>query len=106
SSSAAVSPAGALLIAPKAKTRLAAERAKPIKERGLMKANREVYTVFIEVLFIFVERAPLSFAVTLREEGQVALLESPNGLGATRRISITRRTVKNEISCDSLPFAA
>jgi len=28
------------------------------------------------------ERA-LSFAVTLREEGEVAWLESPNGLGAT-----------------------
>ncbi len=25
----------------------------------------------------------LSFAVSLREEGEVALLESPNGLGAT-----------------------
>ena len=44
-------PAGALLIAPKAKTRLAAERAKPIKARGLTKANREVYAVFIEFFF-------------------------------------------------------
>jgi len=30
----------------------------------------------------------LSFAVTLREEGEVAWLESPNGLGATAELQI------------------
>jgi len=37
----------------------------------------------------------LSFAVSLRKEGEVAWLESPNGLGATARLSITPGSVKN-----------
>jgi len=37
----------------------------------------------------------LSFAVSLREEGEVAWLESPNGLGATARVSNARRSVNN-----------
>jgi len=40
------------------------------------------------------ERA-LSFAVSLRKEGQVAWLELPNGLGATARVSIAPKNVKN-----------
>src|SRR5204863_3132091 len=44
--------------------------------------------------------------ISLRKEGEVAWLESPNGLGATVRVSITRRSVKNLSGSDNTATGA
>jgi len=48
----------------------------------------------------------LSFAVSLRKEGEVALLESPYELGATARISSSRTEVKQNIQGFFTPFGS
>jgi len=54
---------------------------KPIKTRELKKADREKELFFYSHYLKLCERTYRS-RISLRKEGEVALLESPNGLGA------------------------
>src|SRR5438067_8884721 len=70
-----------LLHPTKPRRRPTEQRTKPIKTRGLKKADREAHFFFIRTSSCASE--PCRSRISLRKEGEVALLESPNGLRAT-----------------------
>src|SRR5207248_9789060 len=75
-------PVTDLLNPSKARRRPSEQRTKPIKARGLKKADREADCFFIAATSSCASEPDVS-RISLRKEGEVALLESPNGLGAT-----------------------
>src|SRR5436305_13784344 len=58
------------------------QRTKPIKTRGLKKADREKEPFCIATTSGCASE-PCRSRISLRKEGEVTWLESPNGLGAT-----------------------
>src|SRR5215813_9789202 len=65
--------------------------------RGLRKADRELDFVFIAIYLKVVRATPERSRFPVREEGQVAWLESPNGLdaGGERASNSNALSIKN-----------
>src|SRR5436190_17627853 len=76
----------------------AEQSAKPSTTRGIKKADRASDFFFIAIYLKVVRANPDVSRFSLRKEGQVAWLESPNGLGAT-----TGFQLRGEVSRTKFP---
>src|SRR6266436_5449951 len=78
-------------VAAKARSTPTEHSVKPDATRGMNKADRELDFVFIAIYLKVLRAKPERSRFSLREEGEVAWLESPNGLDATAEFQLRGR---------------